>query len=55
MRAYAEDVRARSFPTPEHTNAMKSAPKAPAGRGAARLAAAEVKATKKPKTPSSKG
>jgi 3-methyl-2-oxobutanoate hydroxymethyltransferase len=55
VRSYAEDVRARAFPTPEHTYAMKSLPKAAAGRGATRLASAEVKATKKPKTPSSKG
>jgi 3-methyl-2-oxobutanoate hydroxymethyltransferase len=55
VRAYAEDVRSRAFPTPEHTYSMKSTPKEAAGRGAARLAAAEVKATKKPKTPSSKG
>jgi hypothetical protein len=26
IRAYAEDVRTRSFPTPEHTYAMKSGP-----------------------------
>ena len=43
------------FPTPEHTYAMKSIPKEAAGRGATRLASAEGKATKKPKTPSSKG
>ena len=51
MRDYADDVRSRAFPTPEHTYAMKSAAK-PAR--ASRLPA-EVKATKKPKTPSSKG
>jgi 3-methyl-2-oxobutanoate hydroxymethyltransferase len=50
IRDYAADVRSRAFPTPEHTYAMKGAAK-PGGR----TAPAEVKATKKPKTPSSKG
>jgi 3-methyl-2-oxobutanoate hydroxymethyltransferase len=50
IRDYAADVRSRAFPTPEHTYAMKGAAKS--GR---RTGPAEVKATKKPKTPSSKG
>ena len=36
VRAYAEDVRSRAFPTPEHTYSMKSPSKSAAGRGAAR-------------------
>jgi 3-methyl-2-oxobutanoate hydroxymethyltransferase len=51
IKAYAEDVRARAFPAPEHTYAMEAEPK----RGSRRTAPADLKATKKPKTPSSKG
>jgi 3-methyl-2-oxobutanoate hydroxymethyltransferase len=63
IRAYAEDVRTRAFPTPEHTYSMqssmkrslKSPTKSGSGRAPVRVAPAEIKATKKPKTPSSKG
>jgi 3-methyl-2-oxobutanoate hydroxymethyltransferase len=51
IRAYAEDVRARAFPTPEHTYAMRSS----AAGTRERAGPAEIRATKKPKTPSSKG
>jgi len=50
IRTYAEDVRQRAFPTPEHTYTMKTSDREGASGGRKRLA----KATKKPKNPSSK-
>jgi 3-methyl-2-oxobutanoate hydroxymethyltransferase len=50
IRTYAEEVRAKKFPTPEHTYAMKAGEKA--GERSALQPAAQ-RATKKPKTPSS--
>jgi 3-methyl-2-oxobutanoate hydroxymethyltransferase len=58
IRAYAEDVRTRAFPTPEHTYAMKEAVAAkaagPSRRPVERVGAGGGRATKKPKNPSSK-
>lgn len=54
IRSYAEDVRARAFPAPEHTYSMLDPVKGGPARRAGRVSPAEVKATKKPKTPSSK-
>lgn len=60
IRAYAEDVRTRAFPMPEHTYAMKeAAPAKTPAQGAIRRTAERVgaeggRATKKPKNPSSK-
>jgi 3-methyl-2-oxobutanoate hydroxymethyltransferase len=50
IREYAEDVRSRAFPTPEHTYAMQGEGK-PAPE---RVGASPTRATKKPKNPSSK-
>ncbi|MCB1520170.1 MAG: 3-methyl-2-oxobutanoate hydroxymethyltransferase [Hyphomicrobiaceae bacterium] len=51
IRGYADEVRARTFPTPEHTYAMKSG--APvAGEDPASAGTKSGRATKKPKTPS---
>ena len=53
IRSYAEDVRTRAFPTPEHTYAMKDG--APTKeRRVERVGATSGRATKKSKTPSSK-
>jgi 3-methyl-2-oxobutanoate hydroxymethyltransferase len=52
VRAYAEDVRTRAFPTPEHTYAMKDAVAKPEKTAKARSTARKV--TKKPKKLSSK-
>jgi 3-methyl-2-oxobutanoate hydroxymethyltransferase len=54
VKDYAHDVRARAFPTPEHTYAMLDEQKTKPGRVPARVGAGEAKATKKPKTTSSK-
>jgi 3-methyl-2-oxobutanoate hydroxymethyltransferase len=54
VKTYAHDVRARSFPTPEHTYAMLSEQKSKPQRVPARVGAGDIKATKKPKTASSK-
>jgi 3-methyl-2-oxobutanoate hydroxymethyltransferase len=54
VKTYAHDVRARSFPTPEHTYPMLSEQKSKPQRVPARVGAGDIKATKKPKTTSSK-
>jgi 3-methyl-2-oxobutanoate hydroxymethyltransferase len=62
IRAYAEDVRTRAFPTPEHTYAMKGAATKPAksrvpervGSSAPATQSSARRATKKPKNLSSK-
>ena len=55
IRSYAEDVRHRSFPTPEHTYSMlENAPSAKQQRSLERVGATGGRATKKSKTPSSK-
>ena len=54
IRAYAEDVRARAFPTLEHTYAMRREAKGGAARTPERVGPTEGRVTKKPKTPSSK-
>jgi 3-methyl-2-oxobutanoate hydroxymethyltransferase len=54
IRSYAEDVRTRAFPTPEHTYAMQDATPAKEGRAVERVGATAGRATKKSKTPSSK-
>ena len=54
IRAYAEDVRARAFPTLEHTYAMRREAKGGAARIPERVGPTEGRVTKKPKTPSSK-
>ncbi len=53
VRAYAEDVRTRAFPTPEHTYAMKDAAAKPAKASGGRAAARKV--TKKPKNAKQQG
>jgi 3-methyl-2-oxobutanoate hydroxymethyltransferase len=55
IREYAEDVRSRAFPTPEHTYAMQEAVPAKAARTPERVGATGGRATKKSKNPSSKG
>jgi 3-methyl-2-oxobutanoate hydroxymethyltransferase len=50
IRAYAQDVRSRAFPTPEHTYAMRRDEKGEPER----VAAPAGRATKKPKNPISK-
>jgi 3-methyl-2-oxobutanoate hydroxymethyltransferase len=54
IRAYAEDVRSRAFPTPEHTYPMQGEGKAQPVRARERVGADSARATKKPKNPSSK-
>ncbi len=54
IRDYAEDVRARAFPTPEHTYAMKDGAPTKERRGWSGSVQPAARATKKPKTPSSK-
>jgi len=54
IRAYAEDVRTRAFPTPEHTYAMRDGAPTKDRRPLERVAATGGRATKKSKTPSSK-
>jgi 3-methyl-2-oxobutanoate hydroxymethyltransferase len=54
IRSYAEDVRTRAFPTPEHTYAMSEGPARPA-KAPKVSKPARAKATKKPKNPRSKG
>jgi 3-methyl-2-oxobutanoate hydroxymethyltransferase len=54
IRAYAEDVRTRAFPTPEHTYAMRDGAPTKDRRTLERVAATGGRATKKSKTPSSK-
>jgi 3-methyl-2-oxobutanoate hydroxymethyltransferase len=60
IKDYAEDVRTRAFPTPEHTYAMKpngtdeAARPSAAKRTPERVGATAGRATKKPKNPSSK-
>jgi 3-methyl-2-oxobutanoate hydroxymethyltransferase len=54
IRAYAEDVRSRAFPTPEHTYPMQDEGKAQPVRARERVGAHETRATKKPKNPASK-
>jgi len=49
IRTYSEEVRAGTFPAPEHTYSMKAGAAAAAGR----KQAADLRVTKKPKTPSS--
>jgi 3-methyl-2-oxobutanoate hydroxymethyltransferase len=49
IRTYSEEVRARTFPALEHTYSMKAG----SGPSAGRTKPADLKATKKPKTPSS--
>jgi 3-methyl-2-oxobutanoate hydroxymethyltransferase len=49
IRTYSEEVRAGTFPAPEHTYSMKAG----SGPSAGRTRAADLKATKKPKTTSS--
>ncbi len=49
IRTYSEEVRAGTFPAPEHTYSMKVG----SGLSAGRTRAADLKATKKPKTTSS--
>lgn len=49
IRTYSEEVRAGTFPAPEHTYSMKTGAASAAGR----TQAADLRATKKPKTPSS--
>jgi 3-methyl-2-oxobutanoate hydroxymethyltransferase len=51
IQSYAEDVRSRAFPLPEHTYAMKE----PAPKAGKRTSRPARKATKKPKNPRSKG
>lgn len=51
IAAYADEVRARSFPAPEHTYAMRSAPPADAARELPVASpSASARASKKPKT-----
>jgi 3-methyl-2-oxobutanoate hydroxymethyltransferase len=54
IRAYAEDVRTRAFPTPEHTYAMQDGAPTKERRSPERVGASTGRATKKSKTPSSK-
>lgn len=54
IRAYADDVRKRAFPTPEHTYAMQDGTPAKPQRVTERVGATGGRATKKSKTPSSK-
>jgi 3-methyl-2-oxobutanoate hydroxymethyltransferase len=54
IRSYAEDVRTRAFPTPEHTYAMRDGAPAKDRRPSERAAATGGRATKKSKTASSK-
>ena len=54
IRAYAEDVRSRAFPTPEHTYPMQDEGKTQPVRARERVGAHETRATKKPKNPASK-
>jgi 3-methyl-2-oxobutanoate hydroxymethyltransferase len=54
IKTYAEDVRQRAFPTPEHTYAMLDGTPAKPQRAVERVGATGGKATKKSKTPSSK-
>jgi 3-methyl-2-oxobutanoate hydroxymethyltransferase len=54
IRDYAEDVRARAFPTPEHTYSMRGEESRGKARTPSASGAAAHKATKKPKNPSSK-
>jgi 3-methyl-2-oxobutanoate hydroxymethyltransferase len=55
IKDYAEDVRTRAFPTPEHTYAMQDgAPTKERRRASERVGATGGRATKKSKTPSSK-
>jgi 3-methyl-2-oxobutanoate hydroxymethyltransferase len=54
IRCYAEDVRTRAFPTPEHTYAMKDGAPAKERRVTERVGATGGRASKKSKTPSSK-
>jgi 3-methyl-2-oxobutanoate hydroxymethyltransferase len=54
IRCYAEDVRTRAFPTPEHTYAMNDGAPTKEPRTVERVGATGGRATKKSKTPSSK-
>jgi 3-methyl-2-oxobutanoate hydroxymethyltransferase len=54
IRTYAEDVRTRAFPTPEHTYAMHDGAPSKDRRAPERVGANTGRATKKSKTPSSK-
>jgi len=54
IRSYADDVRHRTFPAPEHTYAMQDGAPAKPQRAVERVAATGGKATKKSKNPSSK-
>jgi 3-methyl-2-oxobutanoate hydroxymethyltransferase len=54
IRSYAEDVRTRAFPTPEHTYSMHEGEPTKARRSIERAGATTGRATKKSKTPSSK-
>ena len=54
IRAYADDVRTRAFPTPEHTYAMQDGAPTKERRSPERIGASAGRATKKSKTPSSK-
>jgi 3-methyl-2-oxobutanoate hydroxymethyltransferase len=54
IRTYAEDVRTRAFPTPEHTYAMQDGAPSKERRAPERVGANTGRATKKSKTPSSK-
>ena len=54
IRSYAEDVRTRAFPTPEHTYAMQRRRSRQGSPASERVGATGGKATKKSKTPSSK-
>jgi len=51
IKDYAEAVRGRAFPTPDHTYSMQAQPP----RERSRVSPSQVRATKKPKTLSSKG
>lgn len=55
IRTYAEDVRKRAFPTPEHTYAMLDGAPAKRQHPGEHVGATGGKATKKSKNPSSKG
>ena len=54
IRDYAEDVRKRAFPTPEHTYAMQDGAPAKRQQASERASATGGRVTKKSKTPASK-
>lgn len=54
IRDYAEDVRKRAFPTPEHTYAMQDGAPVKRQQATERVSATSGRVTKKSKTPASK-